>query len=209
MRAEDHQLLERARDGDVHAYGLLYDRYHSRVLRYAASMAGCPSTAEDIAQDVFAAFLAHLARFDPSRAALVSYLFGVVRNLVRERRRRERRLRPLSECHGDQLHTRQPDPRAQLEGREHAARIRRAVNALPERVRAPVLLCDLHGLAYVDAAALLGTSPAALRHRLRDGRGLLRRGLDKTLPNESRARGNHTHGPEPLRVRPARQRRAE
>lgn len=193
MSCEERHVVERARAGDLDALDLIYHRYYPRVLRFGMSMLRCSAAAEDIAQDVFSELPAHLARFDPERAALGSYLFGVVRNLARRRRRQDDRTRPLEHDDVETFPAQQLDPRAQLERREHRAIVRRVVNTLPERMRAPLLLCDLHDVPYADAAARLGTTPAALRHRLRAGRGWVRRALDKTLPTESRARGNHDH----------------
>jgi RNA polymerase sigma factor (sigma-70 family) len=166
-------------------------------------MIGCTSAAEDVAQDVFTGLLGHLARFDPDRAGLGSYLFGIVRNLARQRRRRDGRLLPLSHLDTSTLTALHADPRAILEGQESAATVRRVVNGLPARFRGPLLLCDVHDLRYVDAAAVLGTTTASVRYRLREGRSLLRRRLENKMRTVSRARANHGHGLQPLvRSRP-------
>jgi RNA polymerase sigma-70 factor (ECF subfamily) len=198
MRRDDHDLVEQAAAGEAEAFSTLYRRYYPLVFRYSVSMTGCAWAAEDVTQDVFADLVRHLARFDPARAALGSYLYGIVRNLARERRRREGRLLPLSHLDTETLTALHGDPRPLLEGAEWSATVRRMVNALPPRFREPLLLCDLHDLRYVDAAALLGTTPAAVRYRLREGRSRLRRRLDKNLRTVSRAGVNHVHGLQPL-----------
>jgi RNA polymerase sigma factor (sigma-70 family) len=198
MHAHDRELVEQAVAGDVEAFSSLYRRYSPLVYRFSLSMTGCASTAEDVTQDVFAGLLGHLARFDPERAGLGSYLFGIVRNLARRRRRRDARLLPLSHLDTNTLTALHGDPRTLLEGRESAATVRRVVNGLPARLRVPLLLCDVHDLRYVDAAAVLGTTTASVRYRLREGRSLARKRLIKNFRTVPDAGGNHLHGLQPL-----------
>ena len=172
----------------------MYRRYDPLVFRFSLSMTGCTAAAEDVAQDVFIELFRHQARFDRARAALASYLYGIARNVARQRRRREGWPLSLSDIDAGAMAAFDADPLPELEGRERAATVRRVVNGLPASCREPLLLCDLHDLRYADAAALLGTSVATLRHRLRKARSLVRTRLDKTLRTISRVRGNHMHG---------------
>jgi DNA-directed RNA polymerase specialized sigma24 family protein len=87
----DGDLLQRAASGDREAFGLIYRRYQDVVYRFGRSMTGCPTAAEDITQEVFVALFRDLARYDAGRASFTTYLYGIVRNLSRERLRRERR----------------------------------------------------------------------------------------------------------------------
>jgi RNA polymerase sigma-70 factor, ECF subfamily len=54
-------------------------------------MTGSPSIAEDVTQEVFVALVRDLARYEPQRAGLSTYLYGVTRNVTRGRLRREQR----------------------------------------------------------------------------------------------------------------------
>jgi RNA polymerase sigma-70 factor (ECF subfamily) len=79
----DEQLLAEALAGDEDAFTALYRRRQGPVFRFALHMSGSPQIAEEVTQDVFI-FLAQRGKdFDPSRAALGAYLFGVARNYVR------------------------------------------------------------------------------------------------------------------------------
>jgi RNA polymerase sigma-70 factor (ECF subfamily) len=171
----DRELLQAAGGGDLAAFAALYGRYQHLVYRYARAMTGCADVAEDVTQDVFVALIADLARYDESRAAFGTYLYGIVRNLSRERLRRDRRRLSL---HGLSLIGREPsyiaDPSGDLEDAQRAVEVRRALGKLPSRYRELIILCDLHGLSYSDAAAVVGTSVPAVRSRLHRGRQLLR-----------------------------------
>ena len=58
-------------------------------------MTGSEPAAEDITQEAFVALFRDLSRYDPARASFTTYLYGIVRNLSRERLRRERRFLSL------------------------------------------------------------------------------------------------------------------
>jgi RNA polymerase sigma-70 factor (ECF subfamily) len=171
----DRDLLRAACGGDLEAFAALYGRYQHVVYRFARAMTGCADAAEDVTQDVFVALIADLPRYDASRAAFGTYLYGIVRNLSRDRLRRERRRLSL---HGLSLIGSEPsyvaDPAGGLEDAQRAAAVRRALGKLPSRYRELIILCDLHGLSYSEAAAVVGTSVPAVRSRLHRGRHLLR-----------------------------------
>src|SRR5260370_3177445 len=59
--------------------------------------------------------------------------------------------------------------------------VRQAVLALPANFREVVLLCDLHEMSYVNAAAVLGCALGTVRSRLNRARGML---LEKLKPTK-------------------------
>ena len=91
----DQALLAGAASGDLAAFGVIYERYQHAVYRFACAMTGSRDAAGDITHDAFLAVLADASRFDPRRASLSTYLYGIVRNLCRERLRRVSRLQPI------------------------------------------------------------------------------------------------------------------
>jgi RNA polymerase sigma-70 factor, ECF subfamily len=68
-----------------------------------------------------------------------------------------------------------------LERAQTAAHVQRALRSLPSRYREVIILCDLHGLAYAEAAVVVGSSVSAVRARLHRARHLLRRKLGRLL----------------------------
>ena len=183
----DRARLDRARAGDTDAFAEIYRQYQHVVYRFGCAMTGSESAAEDIAQEAFVTVFRNLARYDPDRAAFTTYLYGIVRNLSRERLRRDRRFLSL-----DMLGTRREraglasDPADRFESAERIARVRAALLKLPARYREVIVLCDLHDLSYADAAAVVGISTAAIRSRLHRGRHLLRRQLLRTAASPAR-----------------------
>src|SRR5208282_4957023 len=119
--------------------------------------------------------------YEPGRASLKSFLYGVARNHTLRALEKESRFIPFAEPGvdeaGNSLTPEISDPRADanedLLRREQIARVRRAVLALPAVYREAVVLCDLQELSYDEAAHSLGCAPGTLRSRLHRGREML------------------------------------
>ena len=166
----DVELVRRAQHGEREAFALLYRRHQAVIYRFACAMTGSAALAEDVVQDTFLALMRDLHRYDPERAPLRAYLFGVARNVARYRLRSVWRLMPLEHA-GE---TAGPDdPAAALSARENTRHLRRCLLALPGRYREVIVLCDLQELEYADAATVLGVPVGTVRSRLNRGRQML------------------------------------
>src|SRR3954469_9942621 len=86
----DEELLEGARRGDEAAFTALYRRRQGMVYRFALHMSGDGAVSEDVTQEVFLALLESGGRFDPARGSLLSFLYGIARNLLLQRRGKQR-----------------------------------------------------------------------------------------------------------------------
>jgi RNA polymerase sigma-70 factor (ECF subfamily) len=155
----------------------LFHRYQRMVYRFARQMSGRPDTAEDVTQDVFIALMQHGDRFDPRLGALGTYLYGMARNLVL---RRLRQRGPRVEIDVASLGANPPralvtetDPVDDLSRAERVAAMRRAILALPVHYREVVVLCELHGLSYEDAARIVACPIGTIRSRLSRAKQLL------------------------------------
>src|SRR5262249_30494878 len=72
-----------------------------------------------------------------------------------------------------------PSPLDELTAREWLTVLDEELRALPEPVRAPLILCCLEGLSQEEAARRLGCSPGAVKGRLERGRNRVRQRLEK------------------------------
>ena len=61
-------------------------------------------------------------------------------------------------------------PLRALEREERVALVHRGLRALPKDLREPLILCDLQGLAYDEAAAALGVPLGTVKSRINRGR---------------------------------------
>src|SRR5262245_52251056 len=173
----DDQLILAIADGDRDAFALLYRRYRADIYRFAAHMAGSPTVADDVVQDVFVAVIEDAARYRTDQSGALPWLLGIARNHVR-RWRHQRPVLPLpdEDAQSGELAV-QPDPLGQISRQRHTTALRRALVALPVRYREAIVLCDLQELSYADAAAALGCAIGTVRSRLHRGRALLARRL--------------------------------
>jgi RNA polymerase sigma-70 factor (ECF subfamily) len=182
----DFELLRRAAEGERQAFELVYHRYQQVVYRFARAMTGCPDAAEDVTQEVFIALIKELPRYDPARAGFTTYLYGIARNLSRDQWRRTQRRLAL-EAVGLERRSTTDDPFDLLERAQTATQVQCALRGLPLRYREVIILCDLHGLAYAEAALVVRSSVSGVRARLHRARQLLRRKLSRLLePTQAR-----------------------
>jgi RNA polymerase sigma-70 factor, ECF subfamily len=181
MPNADADLVGRAAAGDKEAFGAIFERYQHLVYRFARAMTGSPDAAEDVTQEVFVVLIRELHRYQPERAVLSTYLYGIARNVSRDRLRRDRRLLSFLTRSVMPTASIQPDdPFANVAAAEIGTEVRRALTRIPVKHREVVVLCDLHGLSYAEVASVLRTTTAAVRARLHRARHLLRQRLLRT-----------------------------
>lgn len=185
---EDGDLLRRLRTGDEDAFSELYRRWQGPMFRFALRMSGSRPVAEDVTQEVFMALMAEGARYDPSRGAVSSYLYGIARHQVLRRLERERGFVPLPE-HEDTAPASSAsfwgevaDPMTEAVRRERVDLVWQAVLALPPHYREAVVFCDLQELSYAEVAEVLGCPVGTVRSRLHRGRELLGAKLQSVDP---------------------------
>ena len=162
----DEDLLGAARGGDEAAFTALYRRRQGAVYRFALHMSGDATVSEDVTQEVFLALLEGGGRFDPARGSLLSFLYGIARNLVL-RRVEKKPIEDADEVAADE------DVLDDLTRRETIEAVRSAVLSLPTQYREAVVLCDLENASYEDAAAALECPVGTVRSRLSRGRAML------------------------------------
>ncbi len=170
----DRELLRRLVAGrDEAAFGAVVRRHGPAVLGVCRALLADPHDAEDAFQATFLV-LARRARSIRATASLGSWLHGVAyRTAMRARTEFAKRKRheALAASRGV------AEAADELAWRDVRAAVHRELNAVPERLRAPLVLCYLEGRTQDEAALQLGLPLGTLRGRLERGRALLRRRL--------------------------------
>ena len=170
--ADDVELVRRAAAGDRDAFAIIYERHRAVVFRFARLMSGSDATAEDVTQEVFITLIRTLASYEPQRAGLLTYLYGVARNVTRNRLRRDRRFVALDTAAGTPCSS-ADDPHDAAARAQERAQLRRAILSLPSRYREAIILSDVQGLAYAEAARILRVPVGTVRSRLSRGRQMI------------------------------------
>ena len=165
----DDGLVVRARAGDRDAFAAIYHRYHVGIYQFARTMTGSTTLAEDVTQEAFLELMRTLDRYDSTRAALSTYLYAITRNVCRHKLRRERRFVGLDLSTAGEPES-ADDPSYPVLRSQTVARVRAFIKALPEPYREVLVLCDLQGMSYEAAAAVVDAPIGTVRSRLHRAR---------------------------------------
>jgi RNA polymerase sigma-70 factor (ECF subfamily) len=166
MQPSDEELYRLMKTGNQDAFAQLYERREPALHRFALHMSGSPTVAEEVSHEAFVQLMSPSARFDETRGSLESFLYGIVRNLVRVVRRQGPVAEPVETSFD-------PDILGELIGNETTAALHRTLRDLPERYRDVIVLCDLEERSYEDVARILGRPVGTVRSRLHRARALL------------------------------------
>jgi RNA polymerase sigma factor (sigma-70 family) len=170
---EDGRLLERfASGGDetaAAAFAALVERHGPMVLRVCRRVLGDAHDAEDAAQATFLV-LARKARSVRRRDSVANWLFGVALRIALRARAASARRRE-SERRGAEMAARLVGEGARGDS---WAELYEELDRLPERYRAPLVLCYLEGLTNEQAAHRLRCPTRTVQRRLAEGRERLR-----------------------------------
>lgn len=166
MSESDSVLWAQSRAGDARAFEHLFRRNAKPIYNYCFRRTGNWGVAEDLVSVVFLEAWRQRHRSLPPES-VVPWLFGIANNVVRNRRRAERRyasaLRrippPRPEPGLDETIERLGDEREMTE-------ILALVGKLPRRQQEVLSLCVLSELSYEDAAVALSIPIGTVRSRL-------------------------------------------
>ena len=176
---DERASLEAARRGDVRAFNRLVEQYERLAFNVALRTLGQPDEAADATQDAFLAAFRAIGSFrgEAFKPWLLRIVVNCCYDLLRKRRRQPAEsLERLEQ--DDESPTLPPDPspgpeQAAASG-ETGAAIQAALDRLPDDQRAVVVLCDVQGLSYEEAAEVLALAVGTVKSRLSRARARLR-----------------------------------
>lgn len=171
MADADLPLVDRARRGDMDAFGDLVARHQAGLVRFLTHMVSNGADAEDVAQDTLLRAYRALKDFR-GQSAFRTWLYQIGANAARTHldRRRQRQEQPDSD--EDARAVASPE---RIEDRVIAHdQLRRALAQLPDDWREAVLLRDIEGLEYREIAETLGIPIGTVESRIFRGRQKLK-----------------------------------
>ncbi len=192
-------MIQAARGGDLDAFNRLVLGYQDLVYNHAYRMIGEEESADDATQNTFISAYNHLGSF--RGGSFKAWLLRIVTNACYdELRRRKRRptvpLEPLDDT-GEEVESAHwmvdpiDQPEKQVEQAELQRAIQHCLDNLPSDFRSTVIMVDIQGLDYFEAAQAIGKPIGTIKSRLARARLRLREclyGFAELLPAGFRLR---------------------
>jgi RNA polymerase sigma-70 factor, ECF subfamily len=196
--------LDALRSGDEEAFMTVMRRHQAAMVRVAQIYVSRRDVAEEVVQEAWVGVLRGLDRFE-GRSSFKTWLFRIVTNLAKTRAVREGRTIPFSALRTPESvpepavepeRFRPPDdpswpghwaakpsewPEGRLLETESLARIREAIDALPDSQRAVISLRDVEGWSAEEVCNALELSETNQRVLLHRARSKVRRALERYL----------------------------
>jgi RNA polymerase sigma-70 factor, ECF subfamily len=204
---EDHELVQRLRDGDESAFVELIDRYGAMMLRVAQMYVRDRATAEEVVSETWEAVIKGIDRFE-ERSSLKTWIFRILTNRAKTRGQRDGRMVPFSALAGAAIDPDEPAvdadrflgpdsptpgawatppvawPEERLLEKETLDVIEMTIAQLPEAQRQVILLRDVDGWTPMEVADVLGITDGNQRVLLHRARSKVRAALERYLDPE-------------------------
>jgi len=177
---DESKLIEQSLSGDPEAYAALVNQHQKMIRAVTFRMTGSLDDAEELAQDAFLRAYRQLGSFGGG-SKFSTWLCQIAINLSLDWRRRERRR--------DGIHAKwaaeavaDNDPAGGFPD-ELSRCVQAALNRLPAKQRAAIVLTVYENQSHAEAAKTLGCTEATISWRVFAARQKLKR-LLKDLPHE-------------------------
>ena len=169
MQEPDPRTVAAARRGDMGAFEELVRAFQGDVWRLCLQLLREDALADDATQEAFVKVYRFLPRFRGD-SKFTTWLFSIARNCAMDELRRVQRRKRTTE-----RAISEPEAPSQEVGT--ALEVREALDELPELARESVVLIDMFGLSYREAAEICGAPVGTIKSRVHQARRLLARSL--------------------------------
>lgn len=189
----DLPVMRALQGGDDAALNELMARHREPLHRFVCRYLQDETAAADVVQETFVRVYFKASRYDP-RSSVKTWIYTIALNLCRDqfRRRKSRPVHvPLSPP-GVAVETAIPNeppdptphPALQAAQSDRIAMLREAIDRLPDKLKAPLVLFSLEGHSQIEAADILGTTPKTVELRVYRAKEKLRAVLRGWLGRE-------------------------
>jgi RNA polymerase sigma-70 factor (ECF subfamily) len=185
----DAQDMRRLTEGHEVALNALMERHAEKLFHYLVRCLHDDQDAADLAQETFVKLYQSRARFDAEQK-FSTWLYTIASNLVKDRYRWRSRHPQVSldaendttgQSYVEALPQAGPSPMDDVQKLERAEAVRRAVAALPDELRQPLILAEYEERSHAEIGEILGCTPKAVETRIYRARQQLRASLSGLL----------------------------
>ena len=170
-----HAAIAAAIDGDVEAWGAVYEALYLPLFRHLRYLCGDRHTAEELTQDTFAQAMVHRARYDRRRPFL-AWLRGIALNIAHNRWRKDeggRRAKRKLELIVD-AQARADDPADRQLDVARSRALYAALDELPDHWREAFILKELQELTAAEVGTIVGATENTVAVRVTRARQRIR-----------------------------------
>lgn len=167
---EEENILKLIAEGDRKAFALLYAQYSSLVYNLALSFCSDSGLAEDITQEVFTKIFRYAGKFE-GRSSVKTWIYRIAVNTSLQSNKRPRN-RPFEILRDEP--SMQGHPGIELEKREKAAELKKAIDQLPENQKVAFTMSFIEELPRQEVADLMEISLKATESLLQRAKKKLR-----------------------------------
>ena len=168
----DQQLVQRAQHGDLRAFDLLVLKYQGRIAALISRYVSDAGELEDVTQEAFIKAYRALGKFRGD-SAFYTWLYRIAANAAKNhlvaKGRRPGADATIEDAEGfgeGGMLSESASPEALAMGGELAEVVESALNALPDELKAALMLREFDGLSYDDIADVLGCPVGTVRSRI-------------------------------------------
>lgn len=168
----DAELMLRVRDGDDTSFALLLERHRRPVVHFLYRMIPNQGVSEELAQEVFLRVYRSRSSYEPT-AKFTTWLFRIATHLAlnwirdnKSEKNQESLSEELMEGVERQVTDRQPTVEARMVNESRLEEVRHAIEALPGKQRAAVVMHKFQDLEYTQIARALSCSESAVKSLL-------------------------------------------
>ena len=163
MQPKDDGILTRAAQGDLDAFGLLYEQYVERIYNYIYYRTGNSYDAEDLTERVFMRAMRHINTYHDRGLPFSAWLYRIAHNLVANWHRDNNRRKeiPIDESMFDYRQGEHPE--SELLHLEERERLLHVIRSLPDDRQQLLILKFVEHLSNTEIGQVMGKSEGAVK----------------------------------------------
>jgi RNA polymerase sigma-70 factor, ECF subfamily len=162
-QVKDDEALKLAAEGDVEAFGLLYERYVNRIYSYIYYRTGNPHDAEDLTARVFFRASSHIKDYTNQGVPFSAWLYRIAHNLVANWHRDISRHPEVALEDNEALPHRDDLPETALVHNQEMEALLAVIQRMPEERQQLIVLKFVEHLSNAEVGQIMGRSEGAIK----------------------------------------------
>jgi RNA polymerase sigma-70 factor, ECF subfamily len=157
---DDEQIINKVKNGDAEAFGILYEQYAEMIFRYVYSHLENRLDAEDLTEEIFVRAWRALPKYDERGLPFSAFLFRIARNSLIDYYRQKKPLQSIDEI---EIQSSQVGPEEAAEQNFENMDLKNTIGQLREDYRNVVIFRFMNGLSPEETAEIMQRSVGAIR----------------------------------------------